>query len=100
MFFPYRQIRGKGFDYALTAKDFNLMKWMGINCFRTSHYPYAEEIMDQADEQGIVVIDECPAVNIIRSVTRNLQFGHVNRVKNRQKINALHVWSIIYKIVI
>ena len=41
-----------------------MLKWLGSNCFRTSHYPYAEEIMDQADEQGIVVIDECPAVGL------------------------------------
>ena len=31
---------------------------------RTSHYPYADEIMDMADQQGIVVIDESPGVGI------------------------------------
>ena len=58
---------------------------MGGNSYRTSHYPYAEEIMDFADQNGIVIIgllhflfrnrsvvfirlafveflDECPAV--------------------------------------
>jgi len=58
------KIRGKGLDFPLIARDFNMLKWLGVNCFRTSHYPYAEEIMDQADEQGIVVIDECPGVGI------------------------------------
>ena len=58
------QIRGKGLDYPLIARDFNMLKWLGVNCFRTSHYPYAEEIMDQADQQGIVVIDESPGVGI------------------------------------
>jgi len=58
------QIRGKGMDYALIAKDFNMIKWLGANCFRTSHYPYADEIMDMADQQGIVVIDESPGVGI------------------------------------
>ena len=37
---------------------------MGGNSFRTSHYPYATEIMDFADRAGIVVIDECPGVGI------------------------------------
>ncbi|KAK7475213.1 hypothetical protein BaRGS_00033517 [Batillaria attramentaria] len=59
-------IRGKGLDYPLIARDFNMLKWLGVNCFRTSHYPYAEEIMDQADQQGIVVIDESPGVGIVR----------------------------------
>ena len=58
------QIRGKGYDPALTVKDFSLLKWLGANAFRTSHYPYAEEIMDRADAEGILVIDECPAVNL------------------------------------
>ncbi|KAK7087444.1 beta-glucuronidase-like [Littorina saxatilis] len=59
-------IRGKGLDYPLIARDFAMLKWLGANCFRTSHYPYAEEIMDQADQQGIVVIDESPGVGIVR----------------------------------
>lgn len=58
------QIRGKGVDLPLIARDYNLMKWLGANCFRTSHYPYAEEIMDMADKLGFVVIDECPGVGI------------------------------------
>ncbi|XP_065587905.1 beta-glucuronidase isoform X2 [Cyrtonyx montezumae] len=57
-------IRGKGLDWALIVKDFNLLRWLGANSFRTSHYPYAEEIMDLCDAYGIVVIDECPGVGI------------------------------------
>lgn len=41
-----------------------MLKWLGVNCFRTSHYPYAEEVLDRADQQGIVVIDECTAVGL------------------------------------
>ena len=57
-------IRGKGLDYALIARDFELIRWIGANSFRTSHYPYAEEIMDAADENGIVIVDECPGVSL------------------------------------
>ena len=55
-------VRGKGFDYPLTVKDVNLMKWMGVNSFRTSHYPYAEELLELCDQAGIVVISESPAM--------------------------------------
>lgn len=51
-------------DLPILAKDFNLIKWIGANSFRTSHYPYSEELMDMADEEGIVVVDECPAVGL------------------------------------
>ncbi|XP_024060726.1 beta-glucuronidase [Terrapene carolina triunguis] len=57
-------IRGKGLDWSLIVKDFNLLQWLGANSFRTSHYPYAEEIMDLCDAYGIVVIDECPSVGM------------------------------------
>ncbi|CAC9204333.1 Beta-glucuronidase [Citrobacter werkmanii] len=42
--------------------DHALMEWIGANSYRTSHYPYAEEMLDWADEQGIVIIDETAAV--------------------------------------
>ncbi len=57
-------IKGKGLDHVINLKDFNLMKWMGANSFRTSHYPYSEEIMNMADREGFVVINETPAVGL------------------------------------
>uniref|UniRef100_A0AAY4EP54 Beta-glucuronidase n=1 Tax=Denticeps clupeoides TaxID=299321 RepID=A0AAY4EP54_9TELE len=57
-------IRGKGLDWPLIVKDFNLLKWLGANSFRTSHYPYAEEVLQMCDRHGIVVIGESPGVGI------------------------------------
>ena len=57
-------VNGRGFNEAINVKDFNLMKWIGANSFRTAHYPYSEEIMRLADREGIVVIDETPAVGV------------------------------------
>lgn len=51
---------GKGVNDALNIRDFELMKWCGANSFRTSHYPYCEEILELADELGFMVIDELP----------------------------------------
>jgi beta-glucuronidase len=57
-------LRGRGTDDVVLLKDFELMRWIGANSFRTSHYPYAEEVYRLADEMGIVVIDELPAVGL------------------------------------
>lgn len=57
-------IRGKGLDQVINIKDFNLLKWIGANSFRTSHYPYSEEILYLADIYGVVVIEEAPAVGM------------------------------------
>ncbi|XP_070700106.1 beta-glucuronidase [Pempheris klunzingeri] len=93
-------IRGKGFDWPLIVKDFNLLKWLGANSFRTSHYPYAEEILQMCDRHGIVVIDECPGVGIkdIRSF-QNASLTHhlavmdelVGRDKNHPSVV---MWSV------
>ena len=45
-------VRGKGHDDAFLVHDFALMEWIGANSFRTSHYPYAEEVLDYADRHG------------------------------------------------
>jgi beta-glucuronidase len=57
-------VRGKAHDDAFMVHDFALMEWLGANSFRTSHYPYAEEVLEYADRHGIVVIGETPAVGI------------------------------------
>ncbi|MEK4249425.1 beta-glucuronidase [Paenibacillus sp. FSL W7-1287] len=57
-------IHGRGFAEAVNVMDFNLMKWTGANSFRTSHYPYSEELMRLADREGFVVINETPAVGV------------------------------------
>ncbi len=62
-------IHGRGLDEVLNVKDLNLLQWIGANSFRTSHYPYSEELMRLADREGFVVIDEVPAVGL------HLNFG-------------------------
>jgi beta-glucuronidase len=61
-------VRGKGHDNPLMVHDFALMEWIGANSFRTSHYPYAEELLEYADRRGVVVIDEAPAVGLNASL--------------------------------
>ena len=59
---------GRGFNPAALKRDFELMKWMGANSFRTSHYPYAEEVYQMADREGFLIIDEVPAVGMFESL--------------------------------
>ena len=57
-------VTGRGMVPAVIVKDFALMKWLGANSFRTTHYPYSEEMMYLADQLGFLVIDETPAVGL------------------------------------
>ena len=71
-------VRGKGHDNAYLVHDFQLMDWIGANSFRTSHYPYAEEVMEFADRHGIVVIDETAAVGLNMAMAGGI-FGGVKK---------------------
>ena len=57
-------LHGRGQDLAVLVRDFELLKWIGANSFRTSHYPYSEEAMMLADRYGFLVIGETPAVSL------------------------------------
>ncbi len=72
-------IIGKGLFTPLLVKDFGIMKWINANSFRTSHYPYADEIMQYADEKGFLVIDEVPAVSL------DLRVSNENTLKKNHK---------------
>lgn len=69
------EVIGKAFNWAVAKRDFECMKWSGANCFRTSHYPYAEEWYQMADEEGFLIIDEVPAVGMMRSLVNFADAG-------------------------
>ncbi len=55
---------GRGLLPPLIVKDYALMQWIGANSFRTSHYPYSEQMLAMADRLGVLVIAETPAVGL------------------------------------
>lgn len=55
---------GRGLLPPVIVKDYALMQWIGANSFRTSHYPYSEQMLALADRLGFLVIAETPAVGL------------------------------------
>ena len=60
-------VYGRGTVYPVVVNDFELLKWLGANSFRTSDYPQDESYYDLADRQGILVIGETPAVGLFNT---------------------------------
>lgn len=92
-------ILGKGFNPALWAKDFYLLDWIGANSFRTSHYPYDENILDYADRHGVLVIDETPFVGLNpRCYTEEMQNKALPVIEELYKRDKNHpcvvMWSL------
>jgi beta-glucuronidase len=65
-------VNGRGLNVPLIVRDYELLRWVGANSFRTSHYPYSEESMMLADKLGVLVIDEIPAVSLNFADTEDL----------------------------
>lgn len=80
--------RGKGYDAVFMVHDFALMEWLGANSFRTSHYPYAEEVIDFADRHGIVVIDETAAVGINSGLAAGVFGAKPHETFSDETVNA------------
>lgn len=81
-------VNGRGLNEALNVTDLNLMKWLGANSFRTAHYPYSEEMMRLCDRQGIVVIDETPAVGLMHGFNFALFGGDGDKKKTFEVMNT------------
>ena len=93
-------IVGRGLLPAVVVKDYALMQWVGANSYRTTHYPYSEQMMDLADRLGFLVIDETPAVGLFfaeEGLSRRMELCQqatrelVGRDKNHPSVIA---WSV------
>lgn len=65
-------INERGLNLPLVARDYELLRWVGANSLRTSHYTDSEEAMMLADKLGVLLIDETPAVNLNFSDSEDL----------------------------
>ncbi len=92
-------VLGKGLSLPVVIKDYQMLKWINANSFRTSHYPYAEETMQLADKLGFLIIDEVPANSLdFRKISEQTLANHkkaltdlINRDYNHPSVI---MWSL------
>jgi beta-glucuronidase len=93
-------VLGRGTVAALAARDLLLMRQLGANSFRTAHYPCDEETLDVADQLGLLVIAETPAVALYfagedaarrQQLARQFTAELIARDRNRASVIA---WSV------
>jgi beta-glucuronidase len=91
---------GRGLLPAVMVKDYALLEWIGANSFRTSHYPYSEEMLTLADRLGFLVIAETPAVGLYfredgLERRRELCLQYVRELVTRDKNHpSVILWSV------
>lgn len=82
-------LTGRGLNLTAWVRDFELLRWVGANSFRTSHYPYAEEAMQLADRPGVLVINEIPAVGLTFSGDGNDDLTATRLAQCRRQLREL-----------
>lgn len=53
--------------------DLKMMKDLGINCFRISHYPQDPAVLEMADRYGFICFEEIPIINYISRTPEYLE---------------------------
>ena len=83
-------ITGRAVPNSIQRYQIKLMKEMGANGYRTSHYPHAEATMDALDENGFIVMNETRFFNSDEDSIEQLEML-VRRDRNRPSV---FMWSI------
>ena len=90
---------GKGLNHSVNIRDHELLKWINANSYRTTHYPYSEELIRLAEEQGILLVGEAPAVSINfdyvtpRTLETHLQ-ALTELIERDRNSPAVIMWSV------
>lgn len=77
---------------SLQELDADILKDLGCNIVRTSHYPQSEHFLNRADEIGLLVFEEIPGWNYIGNQEfKDLTYDYIKTMINRD----IHHPSII-----
>ena len=86
-------------DFGLTGKavpdninryKISLLKEMGANGYRTTHYPQNEAIMDELDKQGFIVMAETRWYDSTEESLKQLEF----LIKSNRNRPSVFCWSV------
>ncbi|MBM7565873.1 glycoside hydrolase family 2 protein [Paenibacillus sacheonensis] len=94
-------LAGPSLPLSLMVGDLELMKGMGANAVRTSHYPNDERFLDLCDEQGWLVWEENHARGLSIEQMRNPNFISQCEAVNHEMVThhvnhpSIIIWAIL-----
>lgn len=92
---------GCALPYEAMAADLELIKHLGANSIRTSHYPNDERFLDLCDEQGILIWEENHARGLSEENMKNPNFEPQAEQVIKEMILAhynhpsIYIWGIL-----
>lgn len=92
---------GNALSDDMHRQDMQLLKDMGANFLRAAHYPQSTEILDNADQLGLLVWEETPLVNeitISREHTENSEVMLREMIKQHYNHPSVIIWGYMNEI--
>ena len=92
---------GNALNNDMHRQDMQLLKKMGANFLRNAHYPQATEILDNADQLGLVVWEEIPLVNEVTvsdQHTQNAEYMLKEMIKQHYNHPSVFIWAYMNEI--
>lgn len=94
---------GNALPDALHVRDMELLKAMGGNFLRISHYPQDPEILEACDRLGILTSVEIPIVNAItetQAFTDNCKMMMTEMIRQNYNHPSLIIWTYMNEILL
>ncbi len=94
---------GSALSDEMHRRDMLLMKAMGTNFIRISHYPQDEAILEMCDKLGMLVWEEVPTVNSVPDLPHHNEYAENNlREMIRQHYNhpSVILWGYMNEILL
>jgi beta-galactosidase len=81
---------------SLQEKDADIVKALGCNIVRTSHYPQSEHFLNRADEIGLLVFEEIPGWNYIGNQEfKELTYDNIKKMIERDYHHpSIILWGV------
>lgn len=92
---------GCALPYQAIDYDLNLIKDLGANSIRTSHYPNDELFLDLCDEKGILIWEEGHARGLTEEDMRNPNFNRQSAdciqemIQNHYNHPSIYIWGVM-----
>ncbi|MBQ8639097.1 MAG: hypothetical protein IJ468_08005 [Lachnospiraceae bacterium] len=92
---------GCAIPFTAMQKDIQIIKDLGCNSVRTSHYPNDEMFLDLCDEQGILVWEENHARGLSEAHMKNPNFDWQcelcirEMIQNHYNHPSIYIWGIL-----
>ncbi len=87
----------------MNRRDFDMMKDMGANFIRISHYPQDDALLEMCDKKGMLVWEEIPIVNTVPDTpgyADNCEFNLKEMIRQHYNHPSIFSWAYMNEVLL